>query len=103
MQMTPTPAFRLPAEVTSFVGRRREATDVRRLLSDSRLVTLTGLGGVGKTRLAMRVGSMVRRGFPDGVWMMDLADGVGEPSLDRGGRMLVILDDCEGVLGACAP
>jgi predicted ATPase/DNA-binding CsgD family transcriptional regulator len=106
MHLTPTPAFRLPAEVTSFVGRRREATDVRRLLSDSRLVTLTGMGGVGKTRLAMRVATMVRRGFPDGVWMVDLGgrDAIGaEPALGRGRRMLVILDDCEHILDECAP
>src|SRR6187397_2297177 len=55
----------LPSDLTSFVGRRRELAEVRRLLGESRLVTLTGIGGVGKTRLALR--------FPDGVWLVDLA------------------------------
>ena len=64
----------LPAEVTSFVGRRREVADVKRLLSGSRLVTLTGVGGVGKTRLAYRVAAELRRAFPDGVWPVDLAE-----------------------------
>src|SRR4029453_11394730 len=56
----------LPAEVTSFVGRRQEVAGIRRLLSTNRLVTLTGGGGVGKTRLAQRVGAEMRRAFPDG-------------------------------------
>jgi len=64
----------LPAEVTSFVGRRQELTTVRRMLSASRLVTLTGGGGVGKTRLAQRVGGEMRRAFPDGVWFIELAE-----------------------------
>src|SRR2546430_6564916 len=64
---------RLPAEVTGFVGRRAELAEVKRLLAGSRLVTLTGVGGSGKTRLAIRVATEVRRGFPDGVWLVDLA------------------------------
>jgi len=63
----------LPAEVTSFVGRRRELTETRRLLARSRLLTLTGVGGVGKTRLAMRMAAELRRTFPDGVWFVELA------------------------------
>ena len=63
----------LPAELTSFVGRRRELTETRRLLASSRLLTLTGVGGVGKTRLAMRMAAEVRRTFPDGVWFVELA------------------------------
>lgn len=62
----------LPAELTQFVGRRREATEVRALLSDSRLVTLTGIGGVGKTRLSMHVAQEVGRAFDDGVWIVEL-------------------------------
>ena len=57
----------LPAEVTPFVGRRRQLAEVKRLLSASRLVTLIGIGGVGKTRLALRVAQDLRRGFRDGV------------------------------------
>ena len=57
----------LPAEMTSFVGRRGELLEVRRLLGASRMVTLTGFGGVGKTRLAARVAAEVRRSFRDGV------------------------------------
>lgn len=63
----------LPAELTSFVGRRREVTETRRLLARSRLLTLTGVGGVGKTRLAMRMAAELRRTFPDGVWFVELA------------------------------
>ncbi len=62
----------LPPELTTFVGRRREVTDVRQLLASSRLVTLTGPGGVGKTRLALRVATNVRRAFGDGVWLVEL-------------------------------
>src|SRR5215467_317140 len=62
----------LPAELTSFVGRRGELAEVKRLLADSRLVTLTGIGGVGKTRLALRAAVGLRRAFRDGVWLVQL-------------------------------
>jgi len=62
----------LPAELTSFVGRRRELDEVKRLLGESRLVTLTGVGGTGKTRLALRAGAALRRAFRDGVWFVDM-------------------------------
>jgi predicted ATPase/DNA-binding CsgD family transcriptional regulator len=62
----------LPSELSSFIGRRRELGEVKRLLGESRLVTLTGPGGTGKTRLALRVGAALRRAFPDGVWFVDL-------------------------------
>jgi predicted ATPase/DNA-binding CsgD family transcriptional regulator len=62
----------LPTELTSFVGRQAELTNARRLLSDSRLVTLVGVGGVGKTRLALRVAARMRRTFRDGVWLVEL-------------------------------
>lgn len=64
----------LPAEVTTFVGRRHELGEARTLLSTSRLVTLTGPGGVGKTRLALRLADQVRRAFPDGVVLVELAE-----------------------------
>ncbi|MEV4702229.1 LuxR C-terminal-related transcriptional regulator [Actinoplanes sp. NPDC049316] len=117
----------LPAEVTSFVGRRHEMTGVRRMLSTNRLVTLTGAGGVGKTRLAQRVGLEMRRAFADGVWLVELAElrdpdlvavtvaqalGVREEAVspdapglatflaDR--QVLLILDNCEHLVVACA-
>lgn len=117
----------LPAELTSFVGRRRELVEGRRLVSRARLVTLTGVGGVGKSRLALRLAYDARRGFADGVWLVGLAE-VMEPSLlphavsaalgltDCGQRdqaealaglladrqLLLVLDSCEHLLPACA-
>jgi len=117
----------LPAELTSFVGRRHEVTGIRRMLSASRLVTLTGAGGVGKTRLAHRVGAELRRSFPDGVWFVGLAevhdpdlvavtvgetlgvredavspDGAGLASFLSDQQVLLILDNCEHLVDACA-
>jgi predicted ATPase/DNA-binding CsgD family transcriptional regulator len=118
---------RLPEDVTSFVGRQRATTQVRHLLSESRLVTLTGVGGVGKSRLAIHVGRQLRRAFPDSVWLVELAKledpalvasavaaalGVSDSSprepvdalLDyfADKRLLLILDNCEHLLTACA-
>ncbi len=70
----------LPAETTSFVGRRRELADLKRKLSSARLVSLVGPGGVGKTRLAIRAAAEVGRGFSDGTWLVELAD-VRDPAL----------------------
>ena len=67
----------LPAEATSFIGRRRELADVRKKLTGARLV---GPGGVGKTRLAIRIAADLRRGFRDGGWQVELADVV-DPAL----------------------
>ncbi|MEV5711384.1 LuxR C-terminal-related transcriptional regulator [Actinoallomurus sp. NPDC052274] len=117
----------LPAERTSFVGRRREVAEVKRILADARVVTLTGPGGVGKTRLASRVALTVGRAFPDGVWLVDLAalqsqgmlaraviealgirDRSARAALDvlaehlRNKRALLILDNCEHVVDECA-
>ncbi|HEY6647957.1 MAG TPA: protein kinase [Mycobacterium sp.] len=64
----------LPLELTSFVGRRTELSAVAHMLSSSRLLTLTGVGGVGKTRLALRAATEARRDFPDGVWLVELGD-----------------------------
>ena len=70
----------LPAQVTSFVGRRKETDQARRLLRQSRLLTLTGPGGTGKTRLAIEVASRVAPDYPDGVHFVALA-AVRDPSL----------------------
>jgi predicted ATPase/DNA-binding CsgD family transcriptional regulator len=113
----------LPAEVTSFVGRRRELADAKRALSKSRLVTLTGIGGVGKTRVAERVARDRRRAYPHGVWMVELAElpdpalltstiltelsARGQPSGDArealidflsNRHLLLVLDNCEHLL-----
>src|ERR687885_326510 len=117
----------VPAERSSFVGRRRELTQVRELLTQARLVTLVGTGGVGKTRLALRAAADARRAFPDGAALADLA-AVQDPALvaarvaavldvrDVTGRWLVgglaevvgerrvllVLDNCEHLRDACA-
>ena len=62
----------LPVEWTSFVGRRRELREVKRLLTTTRLLTLTGTGGAGKTRLALRAAAEMARGIPDGSWFVQL-------------------------------
>lgn len=117
----------VPADLTSFVGRRQDIAAVKRLLSTARLVTLTGIGGVGKTRLAVRVVGEVRRAFPDGVHVVELAtvkdtDMLPHVVIDalevreqsarepmavlcgylRQRRMLVVLDNCEHMVGAVA-
>lgn len=74
-QLDPAPAGNLPVDLTSFVGRRRELDEVKSLVSQSRLVTLTGVGGSGKTRLAVRAAAELRQSFADGVWFVDLTAG----------------------------
>ncbi len=64
----------LPAEATSFVGRRRELAELRKKLSAARLVSLVGPGGVGKTRLAIRIATDLQRGFAGGAWLVELAE-----------------------------
>lgn len=117
----------LPVETTAFVGRRHEAARVRQLLSMARLVTLTGVGGVGKSRLAVRVARGMRATFPDGVRIVELAS-LREPSmlghalvdaLDLrvqsmrdpetvlteylgSKRVLLVLDNCDHLLEHCA-
>jgi predicted ATPase/DNA-binding SARP family transcriptional activator len=71
-QATTVPQGRLPAQVTSFVGRHRELQEVRKLLTGSRLVTLTGAAGCGKTRLALEAARALVGIFPDGVWLAEL-------------------------------
>jgi hypothetical protein len=70
----------VPIQLTSFVGRERELAEVQRLLSTSRLVTLSGAGGYGKTRLAIQIAKTVGDRFTDGVWVVDLPP-LREPAL----------------------
>ncbi|HUO38361.1 MAG TPA: LuxR family transcriptional regulator [Mycobacterium sp.] len=120
-------AHNLPAQLTSFVGRAQQIEDVRQLLGDNRLVTLTGAGGAGKTRMAVQVAAQLVAVFGDGVWYVDLAPitdaghvevavarALGLPDqpsrstmdtlirfIDQR-RILVVLDNCEHLLQACA-
>src|SRR5262245_16803273 len=71
---------RLPAELSSFVGRQRELAEVRSLLGQTRLLTLVGVGGVGKSRLALRTARHCERVFPEGVFLVELAP-LAEPGL----------------------
>ncbi|QYB07766.1 LuxR family transcriptional regulator [Rhodococcus sp. USK10] len=73
----------LPVELTSFVGRRHEVGETKKMLSASRLVTLTGIGGVGKTRLALRVATDSQRAFTDGAWLIELSE-LSDPELVTG-------------------
>jgi hypothetical protein len=67
----------LPQQVSSFVGRERALAEVRALLTDTRLLTLVGVGGLGKTRLSLQVGAEVLDDYADGVWFVELAPLVG--------------------------
>src|SRR4028118_1260142 len=77
---TPGPPNNLPSEFSSFVGREKELAEVERLLTNARLLTLTGSGGCGKTRLALAAARRLEGGFADGVWLVDLAP-LADPSL----------------------
>jgi predicted ATPase/DNA-binding CsgD family transcriptional regulator len=123
-----TTSGNLPAETTSFVGRRREQAEIRKKLSTARLVSLVGPGGVGKTRLAVRAAAELSRGFRDGAWLVELAevrdealvtsavlaaldlrDQAGTTPLQildafwREKELLLVLDNCEHLLDAVAP
>jgi len=80
----------LPAEATSFVGRRSELAEVRNKLTEARLVSLVGPGGVGKTRLAIRAAADLGRGFRDGAWLAELAEVLDPDLVD--GAVLAALD-----------
>lgn len=117
----------LPAQVTTFVGRGREMAEVKLRLEKTRLLTLTGPGGTGKTRLSLQVAADVLDRYPHGVWLIELAtvtdpdlvpdtiaqaveirEEHGRPALDtllaalRTRQLLLVLDNCEHLIQACA-
>ena len=117
----------LPAPRTSFVGRERELTEVKRALASTRILTLTGTGGTGKTRLVLELARDLAGTYPDGAWLVEVAP-LSEPGLVpqevasalgvreqagrtveevlvealRGKEILLLLDNCEHLLDACA-
>lgn len=117
----------LPEQVTSFIGREKETTEVRALLGKVRLLTLLGSGGCGKTRLSLQVAAEILEEYPDGVWFVELA-ALTDPALVpqavakvigvreeigktltqtvidhlKPRRVLLILDNCEHLVNACA-
>lgn len=124
---TPAPTLRMPAPISPLVGREEETAEVTRLLATRRLVTLTGSGGVGKTRLALAAAERVAAEFLDGAWYVDLAPvaddaglvpvialalGVREGALVRSAEasltaflapknLLIVLDNCEHLVEEC--
>lgn len=121
------PRHNLPTLLTSFIGREREVTDIRHRLAAARLLTLTGPGGVGKTRLALEAARELVSEYPQGVWLVELASladpalvpatvaalvGVGEAAgrplptvlaeALQARKTLLIIDNCEHLIEACA-
>jgi len=117
----------LAQQLTTFVGRKRELEEARALLNNTRLLTLSGAGGIGKTRLSQQLAAEVLDDFPDGVWFVELAplsdprlvpqsvafvlgvkEEAGHPVIEaldkfaKDRRLLVILDNCEHLVLACA-
>ena len=117
----------LPLQLTSFIGREKEMAEIKQTLSEHRLVTLTGSGGAGKSRLSLQVATDVLNQFPNGIWFVELAP-LTEPGLIpqtilsavgiqaqqgyismerlidflREKTSLLILDNCEHLIEACA-
>ncbi|HSJ05028.1 MAG TPA: adenylate/guanylate cyclase domain-containing protein, partial [Verrucomicrobium sp.] len=120
-------ANNLPIQLSTFIGREREMAEVKRVLGGTRLLTLTGMGGTGKTRLSLQVAADVLDHYPDGVWLVEFAT-IDDESLVletvaaalnlrqeaerpltstltqylRDRHLLLILDNCEHVVAACA-
>ncbi len=121
------PRYNLPINPSSFIGRERELAAVKQVLNNSRLVTLTGSGGIGKTRLALQAAGELLDAYQDGVWWVDLAPLMGDapvpqavaqvlgvrespsqPLIEalkiflRAKHLLLVLDNCEHLITACA-
>lgn len=117
----------LPTQLTSFVGREKVLSEVKQLLKNTRMLTLIGPGGTGKTRLSIQAASEVLEQYPDGVWFVELApildpqlvprmtaitiglrDESQRPVIDslceylRKKKLLIVLDNCEHLVDACA-
>ncbi|MGZ9058754.1 MAG: ATP-binding protein, partial [Burkholderiaceae bacterium] len=117
----------LTQQLNSFIGRERELADIKEMLASNRLVTLLGMGGIGKSRLSTQLAADVLDDFPDGVWFVELAaltdsasvpqavasvlgvkEEAGRPVMDalikyvRELQLLIILDNCEQVVHGCA-
>jgi non-specific serine/threonine protein kinase len=127
MSARPVRTDNLPLQLTSFIGREYEVAEVQRLLAETRLLTLTGSGGSGKTRLALHAAAGLLSEYADGVWWVELAslfdpalvpqeigaalglrDEAKRPLLDQlgdhlhGKSLLLVLDNCEHLIAACA-
>lgn len=120
------PRHNLPLQLSTFIGREKEQNEITNLIADHRLVTLTGTGGIGKTRLSLKVGEELLKDYANGVWLVELASlsdparvpqtvatlfnlVEGDESLTeklarvlRPQTVLLILDNCEHLLDACA-
>jgi predicted ATPase/class 3 adenylate cyclase len=124
LEVTPN---NLPEQLTSFIGRKKELADVEELMVKTRLLTLVGVGGIGKTRLSLQLAASVMDEYADGVWFVDLAalidprdvplalasvlgvrEEAGHPVAEalyrfvKDRKLLVILDNCEHLLTPCA-
>jgi predicted ATPase/class 3 adenylate cyclase len=124
LEVTPN---NLPQQISTFVGRQSELTEARGLLAGARLLTVVGVGGIGKTRLSLQIAADAQDAYPDGVWFVELAPivdpglvpktvakalGVNQdpdtPLMDTisaylcSRRVLLVLDNCEHLIGACA-
>lgn len=117
----------LAQQLNSFIGRQREMTEIKEMLASNRLVTLLGMGGIGKSRLSTQLAADVLDDFPDGVWFVELAaltdpnfvpqavasvlgvkEEAGRPVVEalsnyvRDRQLLIVLDNCEQVVSGCA-